>query len=115
MECLNLQQLELGPTNTECGICMEERSNVRAIVPGCRHGFCYQCLIDWRNSNSVGEDRTFCRREILQGVEDDILTKARYYGARAAKKGLSNQEKEDARGLAFSELDKETTKRQGSA
>jgi tetratricopeptide (TPR) repeat protein len=57
----------------------------------------------------VGDDGTycpFCRREILQGVEDDILRKARFYGARAAKKGLSNQEKEDALGLAFSELDK---------
>jgi hypothetical protein len=68
-------------------------------------------LIDWCNSNDgvVRDNGTycpFCRREILQGVEDDILTKARLYGVRAAKKGLSNQEKEDALGLTFSELDK---------
>jgi tetratricopeptide (TPR) repeat protein len=44
----------------------------------------------------------------MEGVEDDVLNKARYYGARAADKAISNQENKDALvvGLALSELDK---------
>ena len=77
--------------NDNCGICLEPHDDRRVIVPGCQHGFCYRCLIDWRetdwNNDVAKHDQStccpLCRATIMQGVEDDVVKKARYYAARA--------------------------------
>jgi tetratricopeptide (TPR) repeat protein len=106
-------EAEKKPANLECGICLEEHSDRRVLVPGCNHGFCYPCLIEWRDiddEESIDrEDKTYCplcRKHIEDGVENDVMCRAKLYGVRAARKGIGEQEKKEHLQVAFAELGK---------
>jgi hypothetical protein len=102
--------LVIEPSQPECGICFEAHPEKRVLVPGCNHGFCYPCLFEWRTTRSAETEDLpstcpLCRKPILQGVEDDVLDRARYLGKRAAV--AATPEEKDALTLeALAELDK---------
>lgn len=101
-------------TDDPCGICLEEdiRSNHPIVLEGCRHTFCFACLSRYQKfaalSGALGSTKATCPlcRGELPDLPATVMRLAAVHAARAGRKDVSPEERQEQSQLALDELQK---------